>query len=195
MALLGTLLRGRRPEERNHAWNHPRLAAPETIEITSHDFVHDHPLGTRHVGKRVGGDNISPHLAWSEPPAATVEFLLLVEDVDAPLGANPPVHCSAIVDPVGLLTPNELPAGALGRDNPASGVTLLRPTIGRGYVGPEPLKGNGIHRYVFEIYALGESLLRGPGREALVKSRPRALVDSLGSGVLARGRITGTYER
>ncbi|MCO5974054.1 YbhB/YbcL family Raf kinase inhibitor-like protein [Actinoallomurus soli] len=195
MALLGALLRNRRPHERHHAWNHPRLTAPDTIEVTSRDFTHEHPLDLRHAGKRVGGENLSPHLAWSEPPPATAELLLLVEDLDAPLGSRPPVHCMAIIDPAGLQTPNELPAGALSKDDPAPGVTLLRPTIGRGYVGPEPLKGHGEHRYVFQIYALGDSLLNHPDRDAFLKSRPRALLDSIGSRVLARGRITGTHER
>src|SRR5262249_24726743 len=154
-----TLLRNSRPDERHHAWNHPRLTAPVTDEVTSRDFTHEHPLDSRHAGKRVGGGNLSPHLAWSNPPADTVELLHLVEDLDAPLGSKPPVHCMAIIDPAGLQTPNELPAGALSKDNPAPGVTLLRPTIGRGYLGPEPLKGHGPHRYVFQVYALGDSLL------------------------------------
>jgi DNA-binding MarR family transcriptional regulator len=70
MALLGTLLRNHRPDERNYAWNHPRLTALDAIEVTSSDFTDEHPLDTRHAGKRVGGENLSPHLAWSKPPAA-----------------------------------------------------------------------------------------------------------------------------
>jgi phosphatidylethanolamine-binding protein (PEBP) family uncharacterized protein len=83
VALLGTLLRNRRPDERHHAWNHPRLTAQDTIEVTSRDFTHERPLDSRHAGKRVGGENLSPHLAWSNPPAATAELLLVVEDLDA----------------------------------------------------------------------------------------------------------------
>lgn len=195
MAVLGTILRNKRPDERNYAWNQTNLAAPDTLEITSHDFIDEGSLAPRHTGTRVGGENLSPHLAWSEPPAGTAELLLLIEDIDAPLGANPAVHCLAIIDEAVLQTPHELPAGALGRKTPTPGVTLLRSVISRGYFGPEPLKGHGPHRYVFEIYALSESLLSRPDREALLKTRPRAVLASIDAPVLACGRITGVYER
>lgn len=195
MTLSGTLLRNRRPDERNYAWNQTNLTAPDTLEITSRDFTDASALAPRHTGTRVGGENLSPHLAWSELPAGSAELLLLIEDIDAPLGANPAVHCLAIIDEAGLQTPHELPSGALAKKNPGQGVTLLRSVIGRGYLGPEPLKGHGPHRYVFQIYALGHSLLNRPDRAALIKSRPRALLASIDSPVLARGRITGVYER
>lgn len=195
MTLLGTLLRNHRPDERNHAWNQANLAAPDTLEITSCDFTDAGTLAPRHAGTRVGGENLSPHLAWSQVPAGSAELLFLMEDVDAPLGANPAVHCLAIIDVAGLRTPHELPPGALGKKNPAPGVTLLRSVLGRGYIGPEPLKGHGPHRYVFQIYALGQSLLNRPDRDALVKSRPRTLLAAVDSPVLARGRINGVYER
>jgi phosphatidylethanolamine-binding protein (PEBP) family uncharacterized protein len=195
VSLLGTLLRNSRPAEAKHAWHQPNLAAPDTLVITSQDFTDGGTLAKQHGGTRVGGENLSPGLAWSEPPAGTAELLLLIEDLDAPLGSNPAVHCLALIDEAGLQTPHELPAGALGKKNPGSGVTLLRSVIGRGYYGPEPLKGHGPHRYVFQVYALGESLLARPDREALVKARPRALLAAVGSPVLARGRITAVCER
>ncbi len=188
MAVLGPLLRNKRPAERNHTWNDPRLAAPETMAITSPDFVDGGSLDVRHAGRRVGGGNVSPRMAWSPPPAGTAELLLLVEDLDAPLGSRPPVHCLALIEPTIL----ELPPGALSKDSPAPGVTLLRSTIGRGYSGPEPLKGHGPHRYVFQLYALGDRLLND---SAVLKARPRAVLDPLPARVLARGRITGTHER
>jgi hypothetical protein len=48
---------------------------------------------------------------------------------------------------------------------------------------------------VFQIYALGRSLLERPDRHALIKSRPRALLAAVDSPVLARGRVNGIYER
>lgn len=195
MALLGTLLRNRRPAQSSHAWNQANLAAPETIEITSRDFTDGGSLAQRHTGKRVGGENLSPHLAWDELPTGPAELLLLVEDIDAPIGAYPAVHCLAIIDEARLQTPHELPPGALAARNPGPGVTILRAVIGRGYHGPEPLKGHGPHRYVFQIYALGHSLLNRPGHDTLLKTRSRAVLASIDAPVLARGRITGTYER
>ncbi|MFE3881056.1 YbhB/YbcL family Raf kinase inhibitor-like protein [Kitasatospora sp. NPDC059146] len=192
MSVLGTLLRNRRPEERTYAWNQPCLDGPETLTLTSRDFTDAGLLPTRHSGTRVGGENLSPHLAWSTPPAGTAELLLVVEDIDVPLGSNPAVHCLALLDGPHLPSPQELAPGALAKSAPAPGVTLLRSFIGRGYHGPEPLKGHGPHRYVFELYALAEPL---PNRAALPNTRPRRLLTSLTTPVLARGRITGTSER
>jgi phosphatidylethanolamine-binding protein (PEBP) family uncharacterized protein len=195
MPVLGTLLRNRRPQESTYAWNLPSLTAPQSLTITSRDFSDDATLSLRHSGTRVGGQNLSPHLAWGALPPETAELLLVVEDIDVPLGTNPAAHCVALIDPERLADAHELPAGALAKNNPAEGVTLLRSFIGRGYHGPEPLKGHGPHRYVFELYALGSSLLTDPGRDTVVKTRPRRLLASLGTPVLARGRITGVSER
>lgn len=195
MTVLGTLLRNHRPAERNYAWNQTNLTAPDTITITSRDFTNDGTLVPRHSGTRVGGENVSPQLAWSGSPAASDELLLLIEDVDAPLGSSPAVHCLAIIDESALETPHELPSGALSKKNPAPGVTLLRSLISRGYLGPEPLKGHGPHRYVFQMYALGETLLHRPDRDALLSSRPRRVLASIDAPVLARGSITGICER
>jgi len=194
MALLGTLLRNSRPDERNHAWNRPNLSAPDTLVITSSEFADGQPLASRHAGSRVGGENRSPQLSWSAPPEGTAELLLLVEDIDSPLGSKPAVHCLALLDEAGLPVPHELPADALAKSGTGPGVTLLRSTIGRGYHGPEPLKGHGPHRYVFQLYALGRSLL-GLDRDALRKVRPGPLLASVDVPVLARGRITGIAER
>lgn len=195
MPILGTLLRNRRPQESTYAWNLPSLAAPQSLTVTSQDFSDNATLPLPHSGTRVGGQNLSPHLAWSAPPAQTAELLLVIEDIDVPLGANPAVHCVALINPERLADPSELPAGALAKNNPAAGVTLLRAFIGRGYHGPEPLKGHGPHRYLFEFYALGTSLLASPTRDTVVKARPRRLLSSLDAPVLARGRITGVSER
>jgi hypothetical protein len=195
VSVLGTLLRNKRPDERTHAWNQTNLTAPDTLEITSRDFTDSGALAPRHTGTRVGGENLSPHLAWSEPPAGSAELLLLIEDLDAPLGANPAVHCLALIDEAGLQTPHELPPGALSKKNPGPGITLLRSVMSRGYFGPEPLKGHGPHRYVFQIYALGHSLSSGSDRDTLLKTRPRAVLTALDSPILARGRITGVCER
>ncbi len=124
--------------------------------------------------------NLSPHLAWNPPPAGTAELLLLIEDLDAPIGSNPAVHCLAVIDETSLPTPHSLPAGALAKKkDPAPGVTLLRSVFSRGYYGPEPLKGHGPHRYVFQIYALGLSIANTPNHNKLLKTRPRTILTSI----------------
>jgi phosphatidylethanolamine-binding protein (PEBP) family uncharacterized protein len=104
------------------------------------------------------------------------------------------VHCLALIDPSRLDSPNHLPPGALSVKEPAAGVRILRSTIGRGYHGPEPLKGHGPHRYTFQLLALGE-MSSDSDSAKLDRARPRALLSSLTAPVAARGRLTGVYER
>ena len=67
---------------------------------------------------------------------------------------------------------------------------VLRSGMGRGYLGPAPVKGHGPHRYVFELFALPSPVLGTA--EPL---RPRAALGAAGAPVLARGELSGVCER
>jgi hypothetical protein len=194
MTLLGTLLKNRRARDIHSAWNFPNLQGPELLIVTSESFGEGEAIPSEHAGKRIGGKNVSPSLAWSPPPAETVQLVLVVEDLDGPI-SKPAVHCLALIDPLRLDSPNHLPLGGLSAKAPAAGVQIRRSTISRGYHGPEPLKGHGPHRYTFQFFALlGEK--GGTAYSAkLDAARPRALLSSLTAPVIARGRLTGVYER
>jgi phosphatidylethanolamine-binding protein (PEBP) family uncharacterized protein len=194
MTLLGTLLKNRRAGETHSAWNLPNLQGPELLSVTSQHFEEGESIPLEHVGKRVGGKNLSPHLTWSPPPLEATELLLVVEDLDVPM-SKPAVHCLALVDPSRLDSPNHLPPGALSRQEPAAGVRILRSTVTRGYHGPEPIKGHGPHRYTFEVFAFLSEICDNSDRDKLNRARPRDLLSSLTTPVMARGRLTGVYER
>ncbi len=87
-----------------------------------------------------------------------------------------------------------LPRGALDAKNPATGVRVLRSSMGRGYRGPGPIKGHGPHRYVFQLFALAKPVTAGRNGDALDSARPRDVLATAGD-VLARGRLDGFYER
>jgi phosphatidylethanolamine-binding protein (PEBP) family uncharacterized protein len=91
MGVVGTLLKNRRAGETRLAWNLPGLRGPETLELTSEAFGDGQAIPAEHAGKRAGGRNVSPPLAWTAPPRGTAELLLLVEDVDVPM-RSPFVH-------------------------------------------------------------------------------------------------------
>ena len=71
----------------------------------------------------------------------------------------------------------------------------MRSTIGRGYHGPEPIKGHGPDRYTFQVFALSRPVSSTVDKAVLDRARPRALLASLPAPVTARGRLTGIHER
>jgi phosphatidylethanolamine-binding protein (PEBP) family uncharacterized protein len=59
----------------------------------------------------------------------------------------------------------------------------------QGWLPPDPPPGHGVHRYVFQVFALaaGEPLSKAPGRKEVATAiRDRAL---------AKGCLIGTYQR
>jgi phosphatidylethanolamine-binding protein (PEBP) family uncharacterized protein len=194
MTLLGTLLKNRRSGDTHSAWNLPKLQGPELLTVTSLQFEEGGSIPLEQVGKRIGGKNLSPDLTWTPPPSETTELLLVVEDLDVPM-SKPAVHCLVFINPSRLDSPNHLPPGALSAREPAAGVRVLRSTIGRGYHGPEPIKGHGPHRCTFQVFALSHQASSTIDGAKLDRARPRALLSSVTAPVIARGRLTGVYDR
>ena len=193
MAIFGKLLMNRRAGETNLAWNAGALAGPETLQVASPAFGEGSPMPRENAGRRIGGQDLSPALTWTGLPAGTAQLLLYVEDVGAPT-PKPFIHCVALLAPD--LAGQGLPAGALSGDAPAPGVTLLRGQMGTGYRGPAPIKGHGPHRYFFQVFALGTALPETVDGTPLARVSPRRVATLAANGsVLARGRLTGTYER
>lgn len=188
MAVLGKLLKNRHAGPERLAWNAPGLAAPQTLALGSPDFADQGTIPAAHAGKRAGGTDLSPALSWSPAPEGTAQWLLVIEDPDAPTPA-PFIHCLALLDPrlcgIG--------PGALDPRGPADGVRVLRSDLGRGYRGPAPIRGHGPHRYAFQIFALAQPVAAAADGAAPVR-RPRDVIAAAGKA-LARGRLDGFYER
>lgn len=192
MAVLGKMLRGRRAGQARLACNAPNLARSDmpAMTVTSPDFENGATIPLVHVAKRVGGKELSPALTWSGVPECTAQLLLVVEDPDAPT-PKPFVHCVALIDP----SVTSIPQGGLTPAAAPRGVHVLRPSMGGpGYLGPAPIKGHGPHRYVFQIFALGEPVAAGASGARLETAKPRDVI-AAASKPLARGRLDGFYER
>ena len=78
---LGWALRHRRSGERYSVISRPGWSAAETISVSSESFDEGGTIDDRHsaIGR---GQNLSPHLMWSDLPLATRELVLVVEDLD-----------------------------------------------------------------------------------------------------------------
>ena len=93
------------------------------------------------------------------------------------------MHGVALLDP--SLT--SLAQGALNAGGPPGSVRILHSGVGRGYLGPAPIKGHGPHRYAFQLFALAEA------PTVLDTTSPRDVL-STATDVLARGRLDGFYK-
>jgi Raf kinase inhibitor-like YbhB/YbcL family protein len=149
-------------------------APKSTMTVTSPAFADGAPIPVRYTCK---GDNLSPPLRWSAPPAGTTQLALVVDDPDAPGGTF--VHWVLTGIPAGQteLGENAVPQGAVEGRNGA----------GRGYTGPCPPSGP-VHHYRFTIYALN----RSPGVQA--DTDPRQAIAAIQAAATAQGRLVGTFQ-
>ncbi len=181
---VGWALRSVRAGDRRLAWNDPRVAtAPISIRLVSSAFADGGVMPERCAGEGIG-PNLSPALEWSNLPAGIVDLVLIVQDPDAPT-PRPIVHLIAMI-------PAGIPNIAEGASTPASSPALRFGvgSFGRiGYAGPRPVRGHGPHRYLFQLFAVGQTVMfeRAP--------RFDALMNRIAGSVLARGLLTGTFER
>jgi phosphatidylethanolamine-binding protein (PEBP) family uncharacterized protein len=155
--------------------------APDAITVSSPAFVDGAAIPRRHAGRGVG-DDVSPELQWTGVPPGASALVLWLDDVDVPLRA-PLVHSIAVLDPGAT----GLAEGAFLSGAP--GVRIVATMLGRnGYSGPRPIPGHGRHHYRFQLLALDRSV---PDDTTSVK----ALLGTVAGHVIARGLLTGSYER
>jgi Raf kinase inhibitor-like YbhB/YbcL family protein len=116
------------------------------FQLTSSSFTPDSALPAKYT---CDGSDPSPALAWTEPPAGTQSFALIVDDPDAPkktvihwLLYDLPAATRAL--PEGVPTNAKLSDGSRQGKNDHGKI---------GYSGPCPPAG-AAHHYFFKLYAL-----------------------------------------
>jgi Raf kinase inhibitor-like YbhB/YbcL family protein len=129
------------------------------------------------------GEDLSPPLAWSDPPPGTQSFALILDDPDAPGGTW--VHWVLFNFPAAARSLSEGispdPTLADGTVHGTSSFNSL------GYGGPCP--PGGTHRYFFKLYALDAVLdLEGGATKADLEA-------AMETHVLAQAELMGTYSR
>jgi Raf kinase inhibitor-like YbhB/YbcL family protein len=148
-------------------------------------FAPESAIPARHT---CDGEDLSPELGWSDPPAGTKSFALIVDDPDAPDPAAPRrvwVHWLRYDIPAERTS---LPEGA-GNQAPPEGECEAVTDSGRpGYGGPCPPIGR--HRYFFRLFALDRRLGDlGP------TARRADLERAMAGHVVATAVLMGTYAR
>ena len=129
--------------------------AQGTFTLTSKETGAGKTLAAAQVFNSFGctGQNVSPSLAWANPPAGTKSYALTMYDPDAPTGSgwwhwvvyNIPATAKSLPAGAGDAKAPKLPAGA------AQGNTDFGTP---GYGGPCPPAGDKPHHYIFTLYAL-----------------------------------------
>lgn len=133
------------------------------------------------------GDDLSPPLRWTDPPAGTVAYVLIVDDPDAP---DPQAPKMTWVHWVLYNIPGparELPEGVASEDLPEGTQEGINDYHRTAYGGPCPPIGR--HRYFFKLYALSEKLpkLRNPTKKDVERA-----MEGL---VIGKAELIGTYKK
>ncbi|MFN2561887.1 MAG: YbhB/YbcL family Raf kinase inhibitor-like protein [Jatrophihabitans sp.] len=162
----------------------PQVAS---FELRSDDASDGQTLATPQVSGvfGAGGEDVSPHLAWSGAPEGTQSYAVTVYDPDAPTGSGF-WHWAAFNIPADV---TELPSGASGTNMPDGAVELRNDGGTTGYIGAAPPPGHGPHHYHVVVHAVDVPTLDIPA-----DASPAFLGFNLFSHTLGRAMIVPVYE-
>jgi Raf kinase inhibitor-like YbhB/YbcL family protein len=160
------------------------LPTVASFTLTSDDVQNGEPMDAAHAHGSTGGDNVSPHLAWSGFPAETKGFVVTCFDPDAPTGSGF-WHWVLVNLPADV---TELPRGASG-DELRGGFTVRNDYGEHGFGGAAPPAGDRPHRYVFAVHALDVERL-----DVTPEATPAYVGFNLAFHTLARATIRPTYQ-
>ncbi len=150
------------------------------MKLTSISFKEGELIPQKHT---CDGQNISPHLSWSDIPANTKSLALISDDPDAPAGDW--VHWVIYNIPP---TITELKEGFPRDKELSNGIKQGKNDFGKiGYDGPCP--PGGTHRYYFKLYALDNILDKDFG---LTK---KELLKAMEGHILSETLLMGKYKR
>jgi Raf kinase inhibitor-like YbhB/YbcL family protein len=131
------------------------------------------------------GQNVSPPLDWSQGPAGTASFALIMDDPDAAYTHwvifNLPPDAHSL--PEAVPKDDKLASGALQGKIGSGGIGYPF-----GYFGPCPPKGYP-HHYRFTLYALDTSLDLAAG------ASKEQVLQAMEGHILAQSQLVGIYQR
>lgn len=155
-----------------------------SFSIMSEAFVHKGSIPTQYTCQ---GQDISPPLAWVNPPPTAQSLALIVDDPDAPDPAAPKmtyVHWVVYNIPVQV---SGLPEGVHEEKMPKGAVQGKNDWGKTKYGGPCPPIGR--HRYFFKLYALDVVLSTN---QPLTKMQ---LEQAMEGHIIKQTELIGTYQK
>ena len=156
------------------------LLTAAAFSLSSPAFPNDGAIPSKFTCD-AGMTNPSPALSWSDAPAATKSFALILHDPDAPLAGGFTHWVLFDIPATTKQLPENFQAGSVG----VSGNSGFRR---QGYGGPCP--PSGVHHYHFMLTALDVPTL------GLQAGATKADVEKAMEGhVLAKTELVGTYQR
>lgn len=165
----------------------PQQTGSSSFTITSTAFTANGEIPKAYT---CSGKDISPALQWTDPPAGTKSFAIVMEDPDAqPVVGYTWIHWVAYNIPPSTRGLKEgLPKTAAL--TPAEGAVMLQGVTSfksPGYGGPCPPEGTGVHHYHFTLYALS---IPPELPEGMTK---KMLLASIRGKITGEAKLTGTY--
>jgi Raf kinase inhibitor-like YbhB/YbcL family protein len=146
------------------------------LDLTSDAFQNGQPIPVQYT---CDGTDQMPTIHWSDPPAGTKSFALVIDDPDAPSGTFR--HWGVF----------DIPASARSiGGSQRVGTEVTNDFSKPGYGGPCPPKGHGPHHYHFKLFALDTDKLGLSAAAKVVDVENAAREHAIG-----QGELVGTYER
>ena len=128
----------------------------QSFQLQSADIVPGQAIAQTFAFNGFGctGQNTSPALSWSNPPAGTKSFALMVHDPDAMTGGAGFWHWVVVNLPASASALARGAGAADGRALPDTARQIATDFGAPGWGGPCPPTGDKAHRYMFTVYAL-----------------------------------------
>ncbi|TVT62171.1 YbhB/YbcL family Raf kinase inhibitor-like protein [Amycolatopsis rhizosphaerae] len=166
------------------------LPSVPSFTLRSNDIADGETLATPHLSGifGAGGEDRSPHLAWSGFPAETKSFAVTCYDPDAPT-ASGFWHWAVFDIPVSVTELSSGAGDASGSGLPEGAITLTNDGGVRQFLGAAPPPGHRPHRYFFVVHAVDVEKLGVPEG-----ATPAILGFNLFSHTLARATLIPVYE-
>ena len=160
-----------------------------TFTLSSQDLGGQATSNAEFNGFGCTGNNQSPQLSWSNAPEGTQSFAVTMYDPDAPTGSgwwhwlvfDIPATSTELAAGAGTPALNLIPKGA---------IQSVTDYGAKGYGGPCPPEGHGLHQYIITVYALKTDKL---GLNA--DTNPAVVGYYLWQNTLAKASIVTYYRR